>query len=94
MNLIPIPQSTNVRAAGYDPATSTLVVEFRQNRRYSYADVPIALFHELTDGHPPHPWTRTGRRIKLMSQRESINYLGSSEAPRLVSEAGCFRCAA
>ncbi|NMD58975.1 UNVERIFIED_ORG: KTSC domain-containing protein [Nocardia globerula] len=63
MNLIPIPQSTNVLAAGYEPTTSTLVVEFHKNRRYSYADVPIALFHELTDGHP-HPWTRTGPRIK------------------------------
>jgi hypothetical protein len=63
MNLIPIPQSTNVRAAGYDGSSSTLYVEFHNGGTYEYYGVPHSLFQELTDGMP-HPWTRTNQRIK------------------------------
>lgn len=64
MKMIPLPQSTNVRAAGYDTSTSTLTVEFHRGAMYEYYGVPVGLFHELTDGMPS-PWTRTNRRIKL-----------------------------
>lgn len=63
MNLIPVNLSTNVRAAGYDTASSTLYVQFKDGRTYEYYNVPQSLFQELTNG-AAHPWTRTGKRIK------------------------------
>ncbi|NKS64408.1 KTSC domain-containing protein [Rhodococcus hoagii] len=59
----PIVGSQNVRAAGYNTTTSTLTVEFKNGRRYEYYNVPVGLYHELTDGRP-HPWTRTNHRIR------------------------------
>ena len=34
--------SSNLRSVGYDPATSTLEVEFRHGDVYQYFDVPAA----------------------------------------------------
>lgn len=40
MKMIPLPGSKNIARAGYDPATQTLRIEFRNGGAYDYADVP------------------------------------------------------
>jgi len=69
MNLVPVPQSTNVHAAGYNAATSTLYAQFKNGGTYEYHGVPQSLFQELTDGMP-NPWTRTGGRIRQYRYRK------------------------
>jgi len=40
-------QSSTIFAAGYDPATSVLEIEFRNHRLYRYLDVPPAIYAGL-----------------------------------------------
>lgn len=49
MNRIGV-RSSNVSSVGYDPATSTLEVEFHGGRIYQYANVPERHFSALTSG--------------------------------------------
>lgn len=39
--------SSNLRSAGYDPATNTLEIEFRNGRVYQYFNVPEAVYNGL-----------------------------------------------
>lgn len=56
--LIPI-QSDNVAAAGYDPATQTLTVQFLEGAVYQYAPVPQSLWDDFVAAQP-HPWSAVG----------------------------------
>ena len=40
-------ESTSIYSAGYDPATSTLEVEFRNHRIYRYIGVPPEVYEAL-----------------------------------------------
>lgn len=42
-------KSSNVRAVGYDPATSTLRVEFTSGGVFDYSNVPQSVATELMD---------------------------------------------
>ena len=48
MTLIPI-ESTTVAQIGYDAATQTLHVEFKNGTAYQYFDVPEAVYEEMTN---------------------------------------------
>lgn len=37
-------RSTNIRSVGYDPATMTLEIEFRNGRVYEYLAVPESVY--------------------------------------------------
>lgn len=56
--LIPI-QSDNVAAAGYDPATQTMTVQFLEGAVYQYAPVPQSLWDDFVAAQP-HPWSAVG----------------------------------
>ncbi|GAA0305537.1 KTSC domain-containing protein [Kineococcus aurantiacus] len=53
--------SGNVASVGYDPDTRTLRVRFRSGGTYDYADVDVALFHQMLQ---PHPWHRLHQQVK------------------------------
>jgi hypothetical protein len=40
-------ESSNLKAVGYNAATSTLLVEFKNTTVYEYADVPLDIFDQL-----------------------------------------------
>lgn len=46
MDMIPV-QSSNIAAAGYNAATKTMDVQFKNGSRYSYADVPQDVFDDF-----------------------------------------------
>jgi hypothetical protein len=54
--------SSNLRAAGYDPASRTLTIEFNGGRTYRYANVPIQIYNGLlsapSHGRYFHQWIR------------------------------------
>jgi hypothetical protein len=59
--LVPI-RSSSLAAIGYDPATRTLRVKFRNGGLYDYLDVA----HEVYEGllaSQPHPWSSWRRHI-------------------------------
>lgn len=56
--LIPI-QSDNVAAAGYDPASQTMTVQFLEGSVYQYAPVPQSLWDDFVAAQP-HPWSAVG----------------------------------
>lgn len=39
--------SSNLSAVGYDEARQELQVEFKDGKKYAYADVPVEVFNEL-----------------------------------------------
>ncbi len=39
--------SSNIERIGYDSSSSTLRIEFKQNRTYDYTNVPEYIFNEL-----------------------------------------------
>jgi hypothetical protein len=43
-------RSSNVASVGYDPATSTLEIEFTNGDIYHYLSVPVHHFEALTSG--------------------------------------------
>lgn len=47
MQMKPIEGSSNVAAAGFDPTTGTLRVQFQNGRAYDYADVPGDVYSEF-----------------------------------------------
>jgi hypothetical protein len=40
-------ESSNLRSVGYDPATETLEVTFKQSGTYSYSNVPESVYKSL-----------------------------------------------
>lgn len=58
MGIIPI-QSDNVAAAGYDPTTQTMTVQFHEGSVYRYAPVPQSLWDDFVAAQP-HPWSAVG----------------------------------
>lgn len=52
--------SEAVRAVGYEPASRTLRVAFRDGGIYEYFDVDPALFEALL---LPHAWRRVGAEV-------------------------------
>lgn len=46
MDRVPV-SSSNVESIGYDEATSTLEIEFKNGATYQYFDVPLHVFSEL-----------------------------------------------
>lgn len=56
--LIPI-QSDNVAAAGYDPTTQTMTVQFHEGSVYQYSPVPQSLWDDFVAAQP-HPWSAVG----------------------------------
>jgi len=55
-------QSDNVSAAGYDDATSTMLVEFDDGSLYEYAPVPESVWIDFVAAQP-HPWSRVGNPV-------------------------------
>lgn len=55
-------QSDNVAAAGYDDATSTMLVEFDDGSLYEYAPVPVSVWIDFIAAQP-HPWSRVGNPV-------------------------------
>ena len=55
-------QSDNVAAAGYDDATSTMLVEFDDGSVYEYAPVPVSVWIDFVAAQP-HPWSRVGNPV-------------------------------
>ena len=56
--LIPI-QSDNVRAAGYDPNSLTMTVQFNNGYTYEYYGVAAELWTSFVAASP-HPWSQVG----------------------------------
>ena len=56
--LIPI-RSDNVAAAGFDPASQTMTVQFLEGAVYQYAPVPQSLWDDFLAAQP-HPWSAVG----------------------------------
>ena len=59
-------QSDNVAAAGYDDATSTMLVEFDDGSLYEYSPVPVpvpvSVWIDFVAAQP-HPWSRVGNPV-------------------------------
>lgn len=55
-------QSDNVAAAGYDDATSAMLVEFDDGSVYEYAPVPVSVWIDFVAAQP-HPWSRVGNPV-------------------------------
>ena len=61
-------QSDNVAAAGYDDATSTMLVEFDDGSLYEYSPVPVpvpvpvSVWMDFVAAQP-HPWSRVGNPV-------------------------------
>ncbi|WP_354670850.1 KTSC domain-containing protein [Actinomadura sp. DC4] len=60
--------SSHLLAAGYDPASRTLSVQFEGGAIYEYYDVPPSIYEEMLSAQP-HPWTAVNRKL-----RESHEY--------------------
>ena len=52
-------QSDNVRAAGYDDASFTMSVQFKNGALYEYYGVPAELWTSFIAAQP-HPWSQVG----------------------------------
>ena len=52
-------QSDNVRAAGYDEASSVMTVQFDNGALYEYYGVPADLWTSFVAAQP-HPWSQVG----------------------------------
>jgi len=55
-------QSDNVRAAGYDDASRTMLVEFNDGSLYEYSPVPASVWDDFIAAQP-HPWSRVGNPV-------------------------------
>ena len=55
-------QSDNIRAAGYDAASRTMLVEFNDGSLYEYAPVPESVWNDFVAAQP-HPWSRVGNPV-------------------------------
>jgi len=55
-------KSDNARAAGYDDATSTMLVEFNDGSLYEYSPVPASVWIDFIAAQP-HPWSRVGNPV-------------------------------
>jgi hypothetical protein len=55
-------QSDNVRAAGYDDASRTILVEFNDGSLYEYSPVPVSVWIDFVAAQP-HPWSRVGNPV-------------------------------
>ncbi|MDT0202473.1 KTSC domain-containing protein [Nocardioides sp. AE5] len=62
MELKPMRRSKTLQAAGYEPRTRTLRLQFRHGGLYDYLDVPEEVFDSLTTS--AHPWTEWQAHIK------------------------------
>jgi hypothetical protein len=41
------PESSNLAGFGYDPSSQTLTVQFKNNSKYNYFNVPENVFNEM-----------------------------------------------
>ena len=55
-------QSDNVRAAGYDDVTRTMLVEFNDGSLYEYSPVPVSVWSDFVAAQP-HPWSQVGSPV-------------------------------
>jgi hypothetical protein len=55
-------KSDNVRAAGYDAASRTMLVEFNDGSLYEYTPVPASVWDDFVAAQP-HPWSRVGNPV-------------------------------
>lgn len=53
--------SSNLHSVGYDPATSSMRVQFSHGGTYDYFNVSHELFNDMLC---PHPWRRLGTQVK------------------------------
>lgn len=72
--LLAVENSSQVKAYGYDPATSTLAVEFKSGGVYHYHEVPAELFTEMQEsksvGSFLHGKVKGGFKFTLIPQEE------------------------
>ena len=62
MEMQVLPRSRAVEELGYDPASRSLRIHFRDGGIYDYLDVPAKVFAGLLAS--AHPWTEWGKHIK------------------------------
>ena len=55
-------QSDNVAAAGYDDASLTMLVEFKDGSLYEYSPVLESVWIDFVAAQP-HPWSRVGNPV-------------------------------
>jgi hypothetical protein len=60
-------QSDNVRAAGYDDASRTMLVEFDDGSLYEYTPVPASVWDDFIAAQP-HPWSRVGNPVLVQGR--------------------------
>jgi len=66
--LLPL-KSSNLRAAGHDPASARLVVAFHSSARYEYFQVPRIVFHQLLQARSPGGFFAGNIRDKYRCRR-------------------------
>ena len=60
-------QSDNVAAAGYDDASRTMLVEFKDGSVYEYSPVPVSVWIDFVAAQP-HPWSRVGNPVLVQGR--------------------------
>ena len=55
-------KSDNIRAAGYDAASRTMLVEFNDGSLYEYSPVLVSVWIDFVAAQP-HPWSRVGNPV-------------------------------
>ena len=60
-------QSDNIAAAGYDDATSTMLVKFDDGSVYEYSPVPVSVWNDFVAAQP-HPWSRVGNPVLVQGR--------------------------
>lgn len=101
MRMLPIADSSNVAAVGYDADPKTLRVEFRNGSIYEYTGVPAQQFGELCAAPSvgryhnesikryPHRQIRGPREIEQSSKLRDVLQLIGTAAGQLMNHEHC-----
>jgi hypothetical protein len=63
--------SSNIKSAGYDPATDTLEVEFANGSIYTYSDVSPAVYEAMIGAESPGKYFAANIRGKYPTEKKS-----------------------
>lgn len=69
VTMLPMPGSSNIKEMGHDAETNTLYVTFQGGARYSYADVPRALYTKGVESDSPGKWLHAEIKGKFKHER-------------------------
>jgi len=74
MKLLPVHDSSVIKAQGYDPATNTLRVQLKSGKTYDYHDVPLEKYAAFTGARSPGAfWNsriKSGHRVTQHEPKE------------------------